>query len=323
MHATLLSSALAIGLAQAYTVTNSGRFMYKNIDPIVLPGQYTSHMHSFFGSDAVNINTTTSADLQKGCISTENLNDFSTYWVPTLYHVDGDNYTAISPYRFSAYYERTASAEMAIPQNLKMVAGNYSATSQDGVDSNAGITWFCEGSDSGDKDGDAAFPTKTCDTHMQTLLLFPDCANNKTLEYAYSGNPDYNPGYRENRCPKDMYRIPRLRFSIRYDLRKILPDGWSGPPPLQLSSGSSYSTHGDFIMGWLPEAADNMVKDAPSNDREYFRVLGPNDIKKNGSVCTNATDSDPSHGTSDYLTSLKMMGKSMRRHLASHRRGHY
>lgn len=30
--------------------------------------------------------------------------------------------------------------------------------------------------------------------------------------------------------------------------------------------------HGDFINGWLPGAAENMVKDAPSNDREYFRV---------------------------------------------------
>lgn len=69
-----------------------------------------------------------------------------------------------------------------------------------------------------------------------------------------------------------MYRIPRLRFSIRYDLRSILPDGWSGAPPLKLSCGGSYCMHGDFINGWLPGAAENMVKDAPSNDREYFRV---------------------------------------------------
>ena len=36
-------------------------------------------MHSFFGSDAVNFNTTTSAELQKGCSTAENPNDFSAY----------------------------------------------------------------------------------------------------------------------------------------------------------------------------------------------------------------------------------------------------
>lgn len=56
----------AAGLAHAYTVVVAEQFMLKNIDPIVLPGQYKSHMHSFFGSNAVTINTNTSAELQAG-----------------------------------------------------------------------------------------------------------------------------------------------------------------------------------------------------------------------------------------------------------------
>jgi hypothetical protein len=81
MHSSnsLLWSA-AFGAASAYTVTTSDRFMLKNIDPIVFPGQYDkSHMHSFFGSDAVTINTTTSAEVQAGCSSTQNPNDYSVY----------------------------------------------------------------------------------------------------------------------------------------------------------------------------------------------------------------------------------------------------
>lgn len=81
MHSSnsLLWSA-AFGVASAYTVTTSDRFMLKNIDPIVFPGQYDkSHMHSFFGSDAVTINTTTSAEVQAGCSSTQNPNDYSVY----------------------------------------------------------------------------------------------------------------------------------------------------------------------------------------------------------------------------------------------------
>lgn len=78
-------AAVALGLAarvtNAYTQVNiASPFMTKNIDPIVFPGQYDkSHMHSFFGSDAVTINTSTSAVLQEGCTNAENPNDLSVY----------------------------------------------------------------------------------------------------------------------------------------------------------------------------------------------------------------------------------------------------
>ncbi|KAE8314898.1 hypothetical protein BDV41DRAFT_563245 [Aspergillus transmontanensis] len=296
---SIVLSALAAGFAQACTVTNVRLFMLKNIDPLVVPGRYTSHMHSFFGSDAITANTKTSEELQNSCSTAKN---------PQRLFDLLSNYTAVPIFRFSAYYVDVNSAEIAIPQNMELLAGNATATSQDGVDGNAGIQWFRDSQAGEDKD-DAAFPEKTCKYHLQTLLLFPDCANPDTLEYAYSANPDWVDGYGKNRCPIGMKRIPRLRFSIRYDLRKILPDGWSGTPPLELACGSSYCSHGDFINGWLPEAAENMVKDASSNDREYFQVLGPNGTGDEGSLCDaeDAQDSDPTHGTSDYWESVKMM----------------
>lgn len=61
----------------AYTVTNVGQFRRKNI--VVVPGEYASHMQTFFGSDAVTINTTTSKELQAGCSTAQNPNDYSSY----------------------------------------------------------------------------------------------------------------------------------------------------------------------------------------------------------------------------------------------------
>jgi hypothetical protein len=225
--------------------------------------------------------------------------------------------------RFSAYYEGLESAEIAIPQDYKDVAGNASATAQEHVEENAGISWFCEGDDTGEDKDAAAFPTKTCSTHLQTLLLFHDCVDPNTLESAYSGNPRVNDGYGENWCPAGMSRMPQLRFSIRYDLRRLLPDGWSGLPPLALACGPSYCSHGDFINGWLPEAAENMLL-SPSK-REYFAVDGPLGGASDGSVCGagNARDRDPTHDTSDYVESVKMMSsgsmKKTRRHIKRHR----
>lgn len=85
MPSLLLRAALAgstvAPVAYAYTQANvASPFMYKNVDPIVFPGEYgVSHMHSFFGSDAVTASTTSSAELQKGCTTADNPNDFSVY----------------------------------------------------------------------------------------------------------------------------------------------------------------------------------------------------------------------------------------------------
>lgn len=232
---------------------------------------------------------------------------------PTLVVVDGDTYTPVPFSRFSAYYVAIESAEVAIPQDYKTLAGDVTATKQSDLDDVAGLEWFCEGDDNGEKD-DAAWPTKTCSTHLQALLLFHDCVNTGTLESAYSGTQNWNDSFKpDNRCPEGMKRQPQLRFSIRYDLREVLPDGWSGEPPLQLASGNSYSMHGDFINGWLPEAAENMLQ---ANDkREFAGVSGPDGDYNAGSVCgaENAEDADPDNGTSDYATSKKIVDSSSKR----------
>ena len=97
----------------------------------------------------------------------------------------------------------------------------------------SGVTWFCEGDASETKE-EAAFPSTTCSTHLQTLLLLHDYVNEGTLESAYSGTQNWNATFKAaNRCPEGMKRMPQLRFSIRYDLGTVLPGGWSGTAPLE------------------------------------------------------------------------------------------
>lgn len=225
--------------------------------------------------------------------------------------------------RFTAYYNLGASpAEVAIPQNLQMTAGSAEAQTSEAMSANApnaGVEWFCENDDApADKDA-AAFPTSTCSTHLQTLIYFPDCVNTDTLETGYT---DRSYGT-SNWCAAGMSRMPQLRFSIRYDLRSVLPNGWSGEPPLRLSSGTSFSSHGDFINGWLPEAAENMV-DTTEEKYTFAAVDGPNGNDGAGSVCTTtATDADPDNGTSNYADSIAEMSsaskKLMRRRIDTQR----
>lgn len=296
---TALAGGLVVRVAQAYTQVNMLPFMYKNIDPIVYPGEYNrSHLHTFFGSDAVTVSTSTSAELQEGCTTAENPNDLSVYWVPTLLYDSDGEWEPVPVMRFSAYYNLgETEAEVAIPQDLKMVAGEATAQSTDDMVADAKVEWFCEGDETTlDSNG---FPDSTCSTHLQTLLYFPQCVNEDSLETAYKSS-DYGT---DNWCPEGMSSMPQLRFSIRYDLRDVMPDGWSGTAPLQLACGNAHCSHGDFINGWTEESATNMVA-TTTEKYDYLDVEG----SLSESDCT-PTDADPDHGTSDYEESVEVMQK--------------
>ncbi|KAK3684136.1 hypothetical protein B0T22DRAFT_444099 [Podospora appendiculata] len=289
--------------ASAYTDIRHTRFMLKNIDPIVGPGKYKSHMHSFYGSDAVTKDLPTTEELQKGCPSGENPNDLSVYWAPTLYHVKGDNYAEVNPFMFSTYYENMDKAEIPFPRDFHAVAGNASSKSQADINENyTGITWWC---DAGPEDRSsrprAALPRITCAAHIQAILRFPDCVNTADIrQYSYAAA---NGG----KCPAGSKRMPQLRFSMRYDVRKHIPEGWSGPPPLKLACGEigeGYCLHGDFINGWYDDAQQNLLR--ATDRRNWMRIDGAHGLGKAGSACK-PKDADPTGGTSDYLTSLKMM----------------
>jgi hypothetical protein len=199
---------------------------------------------------------------------------------------------------FKAYYNNIDSAEIPFPTDYKVVAGNASATTADEVDDLLSMSWWCEYGPETSPDANG-WPNSGCKLgRLQTQILFPDCVNPDTLVNGYSSRAWLA---NTNRCPDGMKRIPQLRFSVRFDTSGVLPDGWSGEAPLQLSSGNSYSWHGDFINGWLPEAAENMM--VATDKREFQVVTGP---RSELATCTPA-DADPDNGTSDYKESRVLM----------------
>jgi hypothetical protein len=297
---SIFTLSLLATLASAYTQVNVPvPFMQKNVDPIVFPGSYSeSHLHSFYGSDAVTASTTTSAELQEGCTNADNPNDLSVYWVPTVLYTDdaGKTHKPVPVSRFSAYYNLGETpAEVAIPQDVMMVAGNAGAKTQADMVASTQSEWFCEGDAASPLDANG-FPSKGCSTHLQQLLYFPQCVNPTSLETGYKDR-------RGGKCPAGMKSMPQLRFSIRYDLRKALPKGWSGTAPVKLACGPAWCSHGDFINGWTVESAENMVK-TTAEKQKFMAVEG----KLKASGCK-ATDAEPLKGTSDYAKSLAAMGK--------------
>ncbi|KAL2800854.1 hypothetical protein BJX66DRAFT_348765 [Aspergillus keveii] len=290
---SLISILAGAGLASAWTELHHAPFMNKNIDAIVVPGTYTSHMHTFFGSDAITNVLPTSAELQAGCYTGDNPNDLSVYYT---------TFTEVPIFRFSTYYTNSF-ATAAIPQDLAMISGNASATSQSAADHPYNdLEWFCEGSEERETDI-AKMPTSTCDQHLQVNLRFPQCVNpDDHSEYDFADESET--------CPEGMVAIPQLRYRVLYDTKSVAPEGWSGVAPFQLSCsdtpGDGYCFHGDFINGWFEDAAENMLINGGGGYDDGQFIAGEHGDSAIEASCT-AVDRDPEGGASDYYTSLEMM----------------
>lgn len=225
--------------------------------------------------------------------------------------MNGTDHVEVPIFRFSTYYQNAGYAEIPFPNDVGLIAGNASAQTQAGADHEFNLlSWWCETDATENKDA-GKFPTKPCSTHLQTQLRFPDCVKTDTLDaYEYSTGAWGTKNY----CPEGMSRIPQLRFSIRYDLRKIIPDGWSGTAPLQLSCsdtvGDGYCMHGDFINGWFEDAAKNMLEADSDGKQTFKKVTGSHDAAGTTPSECKAEDADPTNGTSDYKTSLEMIENS-------------
>lgn len=100
-------------------------------DPIVSPGQVSSHVHRFYGSalvDEIRRNAS-EATVLSNCSTTPVQDDHSLYWAPQLYYRSPDNGSfALIPIRYhAAYYFQKAPTGQAIhpfPDNYNIVAGN-------------------------------------------------------------------------------------------------------------------------------------------------------------------------------------------------------
>jgi hypothetical protein len=227
-------------------------------DPIVFPGQPgKSHMHTFFSARSVNAGTTTASLLglpESACGSNFGI-DRSAYWVPTLYQDGQPVYSQdAGVVQLTAYYERAggssgALVQQALPQGLRMIAGDVTATTpQDAV-------WFkcARVGDSGNQSQlRQDFPTCGKNEHVILELHFPDCWDGVNLDSAnHKSHMAYSGGSNAT-CPADHpVKVPQIVFEVWYY-------GVTGSG-LSFSSGGPYSFHGDVFSAWDPRAAAGLV----------------------------------------------------------------
>ena len=238
-------SAPTLRSLQGVNFVSSCRFSHMNMDdPIVYPRQPgASHDHSFVGNTTTNAFSTVRT-LRAGSTTCKRDGETAAYWMPTLLL----NGQMVPPSGATIYYRRKTLAPLrAFPAGFKMIAGNRSAASPQGMQ----ITyWNCGAASS----VPSSTEVPTCpDTRGQSLRLhvnFPSCWDGKHLN---SANHQSHVAYpMRGDCPATHpFALPAISLIFRYPIT-----GGSG---VTLSSGGQYSAHADFFNAWRQGTLTSLV----------------------------------------------------------------
>lgn len=105
-----------------------GPMMEGRVDPIVSPGQTSSHVHTIQGGSNFGTSATGEDLMNSSCSSALVEGDNSAYWVPKLYFNDKTTGMVedVPLYYMNVYYffEPTDDDVVAFPVGLQMVSGN-------------------------------------------------------------------------------------------------------------------------------------------------------------------------------------------------------
>jgi Domain of unknown function (DUF1996) len=213
-------------------------------DPIVFPGKAgASHDHTFVGNRTTSASSTY-ASLRAGTTSCRRPADTAGYWVPTLRQAG----TPIFPLGATIYYRRgTLAPVTTFPNNLRVIAGDATATAPQGMR----VTFWSCGAMSG------VPPSSTVPTcpegrgsFLRLHVRFPSCWDGAQLDSAdHKSHMAYAVG---RRCPSTHpVSVPALTQIFRYPTR--------GGEGFTLASGGEFSAHADFLNAWRPGALRRLV----------------------------------------------------------------
>lgn len=226
-------------------------------DPIVRPGQAgASHLHDFLGNRSTQASSTYSSMVAGGTNCRDSA-DTAGYWVPSLYR----NGVKVAPSEVKVYYRDSGLAAgtmvRAFPADFRMIAGVGTATSAAGNSKlGSALYWGCSDNSTGKLKGPTSCGTGKISLHVG----FPYCWNGRDLD-----SPDHRAHVAypsKGRCPSTHpVALPRVILRLEY------PTG-SSLGSIALSSGGSWTIHGDFWNTWRQSRLDTLVARCLNADRD-------------------------------------------------------
>lgn len=264
------------------------------VDPIVAPGQVSSHVHNFVGMNGISGNTTTVQALNDAstCTTAALTDDKSSYWAPQLYQYNVNG--TFSPVKLGSvntyYLMRGPTNVTAFPPGLKMVAGNAKATGPAATKQlQDAVSFVCLNYADGSSRS-AGFPQQACPQGLRTQIVFPSCWNGASLYETDMSHVVYPTGNFANTgpCPSThTIRLPTLFYEYIWSVGTTNNQGNSS---WVFANGDAqgYSFHADFFANWNQTTLQNAIDQCSGNlfgDIEKCPPLARTVDRKAASAC--------------------------------------
>jgi len=256
--------------------------LFAQIDPVTAPGVAPSaHEHEFAGNrhllDLGERQDAVYGDLVGAATTCSLAGDTAGYWWPSVSSATG-RLTAIRvlPYYYSGSARRPTIKRPTepFPPDLRMVAGNATATASQNTD---WIGWSCGANSTKPLAKYTSPAAADCATAGSGAELtfhanFPDCWTGQLNSHTgpantaeFSGQPGAvtdQMAYSDPLtalCPAGFpHKLPTLRITVHFPYKG---DGTD----IRLSSGSQYSMHTDFWNTWVQDVLVKFNLDCVSN----------------------------------------------------------
>lgn len=263
----LSQQAVASTANPVFWILSHGQMKTSRVDPIVSPGQASSHVHNFVGMNGVDANTTTveALDDASTCTTAPLTDDKSSYWAPQLYQYNKNGTFSPFPLSFvNTYYLMRGGGQVtAFPKGLQMVAGNAKATGPAATQQlQTAVSFVCLNYESGSSQTNS-FPQTICPQGLRTQIVFPSCWNGDSLYEKDMSHVVYPTGnFADNGpCPSSHnIRLPTLFYEFIWSTGSSNNKGNSS---WVLANGDAmgYSFHADFFANWNETTLQDAIDD--------------------------------------------------------------
>ncbi|KAI1336495.1 hypothetical protein F5Y15DRAFT_418803 [Xylariaceae sp. FL0016] len=281
-------AALAVKVSAFWRLPCSSPVVVERADPIVWPGQVSTHAHTIMGSNAFNFTMSYDLTQTATCSTCKPREDRSSYWVPNLYyHAENGSFIPVkqsggaliyylygtlfpSPLPVSRKLTHSYTSQrtdpkdpnpeeglIAFPKGFRMLAGDPMLRNYSDVPAQRAVSFVCLG-----VEGPATpdLPRQNCPNGLRAQLSFPSCWDGRNLDAPdHRSHMAYPSGVDTGYCPPTH---PRRFISIFYEVTWSVDDFkdmWYGgggdkqqQQPFVFSNGdpTGYGYHADFINGW-------------------------------------------------------------------------
>ncbi|KAF5341411.1 hypothetical protein D9758_012271 [Tetrapyrgos nigripes] len=309
----VLCSLAALSSVHAYFLVGVKNFITtQRLDPIVSPGQVSSHAHSVVGGSNFGFTTDTATLRKSQCTSMPIEEDNSNYWFPHLYF---QRRCDVSVTNVQYYlYDDQSGKTTAFPDNLRMLSGSFPFTQSSSRknDANAtttpgnpllrtydpssyaqqAVTFLCLDFN-GQTTRHNGLPTQSCPSGVRAQINFPSCWDGKNTDspdhkshVAFrSGGPDVG----DCKDPNFPVTLPRVFIEVYWntEMDAHRSEAMNTTQPYVFAHGdrTGYGYHADFLNGWKEGVLQNVVDKChcnPYGDAQCCADQGIFTLKKDG-----------------------------------------